>query len=78
MQEIILKKISVFNGIKLFIFDMMGDLLTVKGLKLNNRLPDFIFTLLESPDIVIEDSIRKTFYHDNQFVYGGEKVIGKK
>jgi hypothetical protein len=77
-QLIFDKKISVFNGIKLFIFDMMGDLLTVKGLKLNNRLPDFIFTLLESPDIVIEDSIRKTFYHDNQFVYGGEKVIGKK
>jgi hypothetical protein len=53
----------------------MGDLLTVKGLKLNNKLPDFIFTLLESPDIIIEDNIRKAFYFDNQYVTGKEKLL---
>jgi len=77
-QLIFDKKISVFNGIKLFILDMIGDLLTVKGLKLNNKLPDFIFTLLESPDIIIENNIKKTFYFDNQYVTGKELLINKK
>jgi hypothetical protein len=72
------KKIKVFRGIKLFILDMVGDLLTIKGLKLNNKLPDFIFNLLESTGIVIKGDIQKTFYFDNQFVKDTEKLIYKE
>ena len=69
------EKIQIFNGVKSFILDMLYEILSVKGLKLNNKLPDFIFMLIESPKVVIEDNIRKIFYLDNQFVTEGEKSI---
>mgnify|MGYP001175867600 CR=1 FL=1 len=74
-QAVFQKKIQIFNGVKSFILDMLYEILTVKGLKLNNKLPDFIFMLIESPKMVIEDNIRKIFYLDNQFVTEGEKSI---
>ena len=74
-QAVFQKKIQIFNGVKSFILDMLYEILSVKGLKLNNKLPDFIFMLIESPKVVIEDNIRKIFYLDNQFVTEGEKSI---
>ena len=74
-QAVFRKKIKIFDGVKSFILDMLYEILSVKGLKLNNKLPDFIFMLIESPKVVIEDNIRKIFYLDNQFVTEGEKSI---
>ena len=74
-QAVFHKKIKLFNGVKSFILDMLYEILSVKGLKLNNKLPDFIFMLIESPKVDIEDNIRKLFYLDNQFVTEGEKSI---
>jgi hypothetical protein len=77
-QLIFDKKIEIFNGIKLFTIHMIDSIFSVRGLKLNNNLPDFIFSLLESDDIVIKDDIQKTFYFDNQFVQDTEKMIYKE
>ena len=67
-QAVFRKKIKIFDGAKSFILDMLYEILSVKGLKLNNKLPDFIFMLIESPKMVIEDNIRKIFYLDNQLL----------
>ena len=74
-QKIFNYKKSIFNGTIQFTNDMLDIIPRINDFELDSEMPDSLFGLLGSSDIVISEDIKKTFYLDNQYVRSNDKRI---
>ncbi len=68
-------KKNIFNGILEFANDMLDIMPRIEDIETDSEMPDNIFGLLGTSDLIISNNIKKTFFLDNQFVRSNDKIL---